>query len=305
MWSTQDLISNLSRLVVVPLSLLLTVVGCARAGTDGETVIKRVPPLLPLKQPVALSIQKPLRSLNAFNTSNSDVEFSPDGRLLAAAGEVAPSSHALKLWSTLTWQLKRTLKHSQSITSFTFSPDGKQLVVGSGRTLNFYGTNSWKLIRTLRSQRNVNDVAFSSNGKYLVAGYNENKAIVWNSATFKALHTFKTTDNVYSVSFSRRGNTLAIGDWSAEVSLWNAGSGKKIRTIRNALSGEAGVNANTSVVFSPDGQMLATYRWNDNVVRLGTWERESQYMLLQRGELLKKDLTGLMALRSLQMGRRL
>jgi WD40 repeat protein len=249
MWSTQDLISNLSRLVVVPLSLLLTVVGCARAGTDGETVIKRVPPLLPLKQPVSLSIQKPLRSLNAFNTSNSDVEFSPDGRLLAA-GEVAPSSHALKLWSTLTWQLKRTLKHSQSITSFTFSPDGKQLVVGSGRTLNFYGTNSWKLIRTLRSQRNVNDVAFSSNGKYLVAGYNENKAIVWNSATFKALHTFKTTDNVYSVSFSRRGNTLAIGDWSAEVSLWNADTGKKIEPFGTHCQ-ERRASMLTPLWFSP------------------------------------------------------
>jgi WD40 repeat protein len=58
--------------------------------------------------------------------SLQDVDFSPDGRLVAAGaltGDIA-------IWSVPRRSLERTIHHNEAILTLRFSPDGKEIATG-------------------------------------------------------------------------------------------------------------------------------------------------------------------------------
>ena len=167
----------------------------------------------------------------------TDIEFSPNGNLLAAAS-------LLGIWLYDTATLRETsflTVNSGWVTSIAFSLDG-------GTLAGYKST--------------VNSLSFSPDGRALASGNRDRTVRVWDARTGEQLHKLVGhTAPVNSVVFSPDGSTLASGCMDHTVRLWNAETGEHLCTLRGH---EARVQ---SVTFSPDGSALASCG-DDSEIRL-------------------------------------
>jgi WD40 repeat protein len=103
--------------------------------------------------------------------------------------------------------------HTDSLESVAFSPDGKQVVSGSGdRTVRLWDTATGAALQTLQGHNSwVTSVAFSPDGKQVVSGSGDETVRLWDVATGAALQTLEGhTGSVTSVAFSPDGEPLPI-----------------------------------------------------------------------------------------------
>lgn len=109
----------------------------------------------------------------------NDLDGSPDGSLLAVAGNVA----AVRLWSTQGRPaVQHVLEgHIYSTTSVRFAPDGSLLATGSrDMTVKLWDPADGALLQTLEGHTGpVTSVAFSADGSLLASGSEDGTAILW------------------------------------------------------------------------------------------------------------------------------
>ena len=195
------------------------------------------------------------------------VAFSPDGKILAAAGDTS-----MRLWDMAT---RRPTGHrltgsTGGVSSVAFSPDGKTLAGGGGAQ----GVRLWdvgtghQISNHLTGHTGpVGSVAISPDGKTL-AGAGGHGVRLWDLITGRQIGDLPTghTGWVGSVAFSPDGKTLAGGGGydglRSQVWLWDLASGRVIGHRLTRSDGGIG-----SVAFSPDGKTLATAS-GDGTVRL-------------------------------------
>jgi WD40 repeat protein len=173
--------------------------------------------------------------LGGYTMGVNGVAFSPDGTILATAGD--RGEHALlrihgqrvvgqvKLWDAATGRELAVLRgHRAAVTCVAFSPDGKTLATGGG------GNEEEGFDYTVR---------------------------LWDVATKQTRAVLKGhTSPITSLAYSLDGKTLATGgSGRGEIAkLWDAATGKELRTLLGSVTGSYHV----AVAFSPDAQTLAT-----------------------------------------------
>ena len=199
-----------------------------------------------------------------------ELAFTPDGRILAAAG----SETILNLWDVSGTGAPNTFSgHTSNVTSIALSQDGKTLAAGAeDNTIKLWDVASGQELRTLSTyhpddsnSHGVLDMVFSPDGKMLVSvfeSFSDSTSNfifymdLWDTASGKHMRTWNNYW-LWGVSFSPDSKTLAWGTsnvyWKDNnVILSDAASGRVVHT----LSGhESRVN---SVAFSPDGKTLAS-----------------------------------------------
>jgi WD40 repeat protein len=100
-----------------------------------------------------------VRDLEGDGVSIREIEFSPDGSLLAAAAE----DGAVRVWRVSDASLVYTLEgHSETVYGINFSPDGSMLASASeDKTIGLWQMSDGSLLRTLEGHEyGVSDVAF-------------------------------------------------------------------------------------------------------------------------------------------------
>ena len=143
--------------------------------------------------------------------------------------------------------------HSDSVTSVAFSPDGKQVVSGSGdETVRLWDTATGALLQTLEGHtRSVTSVAFSPDGKQVVSGSDDGTVRLWDTATGAPLQTLEGhSEYVTSVAFSPDGKQVVSGSGDGTVRLWDTATGAPLQTLKGHT------RSVSSVAFSPDGKLL-------------------------------------------------
>ena len=177
-----------------------------------------------------------------------------------------------------------------SVTSVSFSPNGKYLATGSvDRTARLWDLKGNQLIKFSGHQDWVTSVSFSPNGEYLATGSYDRTARLWD------LKGYLTPPNpmalvrggnegvvfsghqhwVSSVSFSPNGEYLATGSYDRTARLWDL-KGNQVAEFSGHQS------LVTSVSFSPNGQYLATGS-GDRTARLWDLNNPPNPMALVRG----------------------
>ena len=154
-----------------------------------------------------------------------DVEFSPDGVLLATVG----FNSTVKLWDVATQTNVATFLQDDTpwiwVRSVAFSPDGVLLASGDlGSTVELWDVATERNIANLEHHLGVESVAFSPNGSVLASAGRDKMIKLWDVATGTPIASFPHSSSVESVAFSPNGSVLASGTHDGTIELWDVSS---------------------------------------------------------------------------------
>ena len=178
------------------------------------------------------------------------IAFSPDGKLVAAAG-----SRQVVVWNTTTKKTVRIVSLAgNGASKVEFTPDGRTFAIGrSDSVAALYDARTGRQTGALAGEGSIDDIDFNPDGKLLATASLTGVVTLWDVARQTKLRDLPGAVAVYAVRFSPDGKLVAVGDSSGAVVLWDAAKGRR---VGEPLVGHAG--GVDSIDFSPDGKTLAT-----------------------------------------------
>ena len=200
-----------------------------------------------------------------------EIEYSPDGTLLAVASSIGTWIHDAATGQ----ELELLTGHTARVKCVAFSPDGKTLASGgTDQIIRLWDTQTGILRQSLTGHTSsVSSVVFGSDGTSLASGSSDNTIRLWDAQTGELQKTLKGhTKGVLSMVFGPNGKTLASGGEDNTLWLWDVETG----TLQKTLNLIEHTEETTEMAFSPDGRTLASlgsdFGW-DTPIRL--WDVET------------------------------
>jgi WD40 repeat protein len=183
--------------------------------------------------------------------------FSPDGtKVLTGWWEIDPVTQkaygVTKLFNASTGALVRTLSGQDgSVTSVAFSPDGTQILTGTGNgTTLLWTATGTHLITFVGQTGTVASVAFSPDGTKVLTGSDDMTAKLWNAATGAEIRTFNCyasmSYNPVSVAFSPDGTKVLTGAYDGTTKLWPVAGASASVAVPN-VAGQTQAAAQTAI----------------------------------------------------------
>lgn len=201
--------------------------------------------------------------LSGTATPVTTVEFSPDGRMVAAACGDGP----IDLWEVPSGKLKHTFfGRTGQGQRIAFSPDGKTLAaVASDGTVQRWGVADGKLIATSDGPIDLplqaaQGLAFVTNDQVLAWGAVGRFPIVWDASSGKVLTPLpEHTASIRSIGFAAGGKEIVTAGQDGRVVRWDAVTGKSLGSVELRPSRALSGFGNRLVVhLSGDGQRAVT-----------------------------------------------
>ena len=196
------------------------------------------------------------------------VAFSPDGSLLATAGE------HVKVWSVRTMEEMFTLPHGENVWTVAFSRDGRFLAAGEGDgdgpgRVRVWNLETQTLVVTLDADPLLAySVVFSPDNQTLASAGGRGQIRLWNVSDWQLRGTFNRVGTIRSLDFTPDSKVLAGGGFRV-LGLWSAESGRVIAS----LAEQVGAGEVMAAAFSNDGMRLAS-GGDDGMVRIQNIESQ-------------------------------
>jgi WD40 repeat protein len=181
---------------------------------------------------------------------------SPDGKLLAG-GYVHQGVYGVLVWDVRTRALqKRLLTRLEQIYCLRFSPDSKLLVCTCTEGVALFDTGTFQP-RAFECGNFPLGVAFSPDSQILAYdSINHDSVRLWDIWRNRQIAALQCEDALFWMEFSKDGRTLVAagrrGSDRKGVYIWNFAGAREKQVLQGHAAGVSGV------VFSPDGELLAT-----------------------------------------------
>lgn len=181
----------------------------------------------------------------------NDVDFSPDGHLLASAGHSNSMAH---VWNVETGEEVGVIeKPNEYITSVAFK-DSATLALGYGGAVQFWDVNSWTENEYSRvsSDGLIPELAFSPDGNFLaVPIYSESKMYILDS-TLRKVAELEVGPYTGNVAFSPDGKSLTVVSVQEGLKIFDTSSWE-LQDSTPSLLGRV-----QQMVFRPDKPVLVS-----------------------------------------------
>ena len=253
LWSEEGGLLTTTALAAKPVAIAANPDGklVAILGGDGALTLHAIPGLAPQGGP-------PLHT----GMRAAHVAFSPDGRMLAAAGN---TSITLFTIGSQAPPVRMNSSHGY-IDAIAFSPDGRILAATTSRgSVMIANARTGRLIAETNPVTGpVPAIAFSPDGRVLATAGNNGKVTLWNPANLRRMAVLAgPVGSVEALAFSPGGQILASGEQNGTIMLWSTAD----LSVTAALTGaEGSVNA---LAFTPTGSTLIS---GDASGRIITWD---------------------------------
>ncbi|MFZ0531632.1 MAG: WD40 repeat domain-containing protein [Anaerolineales bacterium] len=184
--------------------------------------------------------------------------FSPDGQMLAAAGD-----SSVIVWSMADGsELSNMPTGYQGGRSVAFSPDSRILAYEFGETVTLVEMPGARALNTLQHSSDVRGFEFLPDGQSLitaiVSGQNDDGTFpvyeitftVWDIDSGRAVRTFTQSGDIDELVIAPDGKSLAAGISSDTLKIWDMESGRDLQSFTGFRFGVP------RFAFSPDGSVL-------------------------------------------------
>ena len=189
-----------------------------------------------------------LRSIDESARQYRSVEFSPNGRFIAATSWGDASVH---IWDQ-SGNIRALLKgHRGGVESVSWSPDGARLVTGGGLTVRLWESDGTP-VRVLEGHASeVYPVAWSPDGKWIASGDTDGTIRLWHPSGHPGPTLVGHFGGIHSLSWSPDSKHLASASWlDGTIRMWNVETQLTEWTL--LLVDDAG----TTATLSPSGELL-------------------------------------------------
>jgi WD40 repeat protein len=207
-----------------------------------------------------------------------NIDYSRNSDLIATA-----TDDAIILWEPKTGEQLRTLPlDDMNIVSLKIAPDGSTLATASiDYTISEWDLQSGDKIQILEDlPASPTSLSYSPDGKTLVAGIYDGSIIVWDRTKGEQVAGMDgSRTSVYGVAdveFSQDGSKLVSGSYDGYVILWETSEWRILNTFDAS-------DQLIDVAFSPDGKVLVTTSWTDNLEAATVWDLGTGSPLLEFG----------------------
>ena len=243
----------------------------------------------------------------------TSVSFSPDGKTIATGS----ADRTIRIWQVDNDQsaipygiapLHVTLAgHTGSVTSVSFSPDGKTLASAShDNSIKIWNLTDKKLLQTLSGHKDwVLGLSFSPDGKTIASASVDKTVKLWNreGKTQKFAINPKTltkhSDIVFSVKFSPNGEQIVSASADTTAKIWKR-NGEEIITLkghndqvisasfsRDGAKIVTGSADDTVKVWSSSGTLLSTFRGHQDDVRAVSFSPDGTIASASKDKMVK------------------
>ena len=206
-----------------------------------------------------------LQALNGHVGMIHDAGWSRDGSLIATSG----FDETVRVWETATGrQILKVRPLSSFACSVAFSPDGRQVAVGSSDDgqLKVIDVASGRIRSFQTSDQALYAMEFTPDGRRLVVNHTLSKLggpslLVLNVSDWSEVKTAIRGGTATSFAISRDGKRFAYGSAGGTISILETTSWSELRSF------EAHPGGASSLAFHPGGQFLAS-SGRDGTVRV-------------------------------------
>jgi len=195
-----------------------------------------------------------------------DVAYSPEGKLLAAAGWDGKAH----LWEAASGREVAAIAHGQYVHAVAFTPDGRQLATGSSDgTVRLHDVATQQRTMTFTGHEEaVLSVDISPDGRWLLTSSYDNTARLWNLETGDPLRVLRGHNWwVWQARFSPDGRRVVTASQDGKAVVWQVEtSGHQVRVTKltEFVEHDGPVYA---AAFAPDGGRIAS-AGHDGSVRI-------------------------------------
>jgi WD40 repeat protein len=183
----------------------------------------------------------------------NDIEFSPDGKLIAAVTQDA----AALVWEVANGRLVAFFRGHRNnyVWEAAFSPDSRLLATaGEDKTARVWDIAQRRSVSVMRGHDGpLTDVVFDPRGELVATASEDGTGAVWEVRSGRQIAEFtQHSDGVSSVRFDDDGRYVASGSEDGTAQVWEAETGRAVAEFR----GHRGPVVN--VEFRPDGKAVLT-----------------------------------------------
>ena len=222
-----------------------------------------------------------LKVIKGHKSEINDLDFSPDGNLIALAG----NNQVVTLWK-LNKVLQKSINTSNySILKLVFSSDGKKFASSGADGFIRIWDNQGKLLEYFKAHEEwIFGLSFSPDGKLIASASEDSTVKIWQIENIKNTslsYEFEKYGKAYDVSFSPDGKLIASISDDNKLKIWNTSDRKLVDTVESTYD----LYWSLSLNFSPDGKFIAA---NAKDGKIKMWRLENN-KLIRMKEFEDKD----------------